>query len=89
MPMENVVELGRVCIRTAILVGAPILAIATLISLLISILQVLTSIQDATVATVPRLLAAAVSCVLLMPWMLRHLGNLTLQLFSDFRPYLR
>ena len=89
MPLENVVELGRVSIQTAILVGAPILATATLISLTISILQVLTSVQDATVATVPRLLAAAVASVLLMPWMLRHLGNLTVQLFSDFRPYLR
>jgi flagellar biosynthetic protein FliQ len=89
MPLENVVELGRVSIQTAIVVGAPILAIATVISLIISILQVLTSIQDATVATVPRLLAAAIASVLLMPWMLRRLGALTVQLFSDFHPYLR
>jgi len=89
MPLENVVELGRVSIQTAIIVGAPILAIATVISLIISILQVLTSVQDATVATVPRLLGAAIACVLLMPWMLRRLGNLTLQLFSDFHPFLR
>jgi len=89
MPLESVVELGRVSIKTAIMVGAPILLIATVVSLLISILQVLTSVQDATVATVPRLLAAAVAGVLLLPWMLRHLGNLTVQLFSDFRPYLR
>jgi len=45
--------------QTTLLIGAPILAIATVISLAISIVQVLTSVQDATVATVPRLLAAA------------------------------
>ncbi len=89
MPMENVVELGRVSVKTAMMVGLPILAIATLISLVISVLQVLTSIQDSTVATVPRLLAAAAASVFLMPWMLRQLGNLTVKLFSDFHPYLR
>lgn len=89
MPLESVVELGRVSIQTAIIVGAPILAIATVISLVISILQVLTSVQDATVATVPRLLAAAIASIVLMPWMLRRLGNLTVQLFSDFHPFLR
>jgi len=75
--------------QTTLLIGAPILAIATVISLAISIVQVLTSVQDATVATVPRLLAAAVAVVLLMPWMLRRLAMFTLQLFSDFRPYLQ
>jgi flagellar biosynthetic protein FliQ len=75
--------------QTTLLIGAPILAIATVISLAISIVQVLTSVQDATVATVPRLLAAAVAVILLMPWMLRRLGMFTLQLFSDFHPYLR
>lgn len=89
MPVERVVELGRVTMQTTLLIGAPILAIATLISLAISIVQVLTSVQDATVATVPRLFAAAVAVVLLMPWMLRRLAMFTLQLFSDFRPYLQ
>jgi len=89
MPVERVVELGRVTMQTTLLIGAPILAIATVISLAISIVQVLTSVQDATVATVPRLLAAAVAVVLLMPWMLRRLAMFTLQLFSDFRPYLQ
>ena len=89
MPVERVVELGRVTMQTTLLVGAPILAIATVISLAISIVQVLTSVQDATVATVPRLVAAAVAVVLLMPWMLRRLAMFALQLFSDFRPYLQ
>jgi flagellar biosynthetic protein FliQ len=88
MPVERVVELGRITMQTTLLIGAPILAIATVISLAISIVQVLTSVQDATVATVPRLLAAAVAAVLLMPWMLRRLAGFTVQLFSDFHPFL-
>jgi len=59
------------------------------VSLLINIAQVLTSLQDATVSTVPRLAAVAVAVLVLMPWMVRRLGMFTLQMFSDFRPYLR
>ncbi len=89
MPVERVVELGRVTMQTTLLIGTPVLAVATVISLAISIVQVLTSVQDSTVATVPRLLAAAIAIVLLMPWMLRRLAMFSLQMFSDFRPYLQ
>jgi len=51
--------------------------------------QVLTSLQDNTISSVPRLLATAVGAILLMPWMLRKLTLFTLQMFSDFRPLLR
>ena len=89
MPTEVIVELGRKTLQAALLIGLPVLTIATVISLLISIVQVLTSVQDATVATVPRLMATAVAIFLLMPWMLRRLGMFTTQLFNDFHPFLR
>ena len=52
-------------------------------------MQVLTSLQDNTISSVPRLLATAVGAIVLMPWMLRKLAIFTLQMFSDFRPLLR
>ena len=56
---------------------------------LINVVQVLTSLQDNTISSVPRLLATAVGAILLMPWMLRKLALFTLQMFADFRPLLR
>jgi flagellar biosynthesis protein FliQ len=50
---------------------------------------VLTSLQDMTISTVPRLAAVATAVLLLMPWMVRRIGMFTLQLFSDFRPFTR
>lgn len=88
MPMADVVDLGRKTLQTALFVGAPVLLIATVVSLAISIVQVLTSVQDSTVATVPRLAASAIAIILLLPWMLRHLAAFTVGLFSDFRPFL-
>lgn len=88
MPMETIVELGRKTLEAALMVCAPILLIATVISVLINIVQVLTSVQEPTLSTVPRLLATAVAILLLMPWMLRKLTQFTVQLFSNFRPFL-
>lgn len=89
MGAENMVELMRRTIETALWMGAPLLIIATLVSLLINVVQVLTSLQEMTVSTVPRLFAVAAATLLLMPWMSHRLTNFTLQMFSDFRPFLR
>jgi flagellar biosynthetic protein FliQ len=87
--MDQVIDLSRQTLQIAFWTSAPILAIAVVISLLISILQVMTSMQDVTVVTVPRLAAVAGAAFVLMPWMLRHLMGFTIHLFSDFHPYVR
>jgi len=51
--------------------------------------QVLTSIQDATIASVTRLLATGGALFFTMPWMWRHLTHLTLNMFSNFNVYLQ
>jgi flagellar biosynthesis protein FliQ len=89
MGSEQVVEILRRTIETAFLIGAPLLVVATAVGLVINVVQVVTSLQETTVSTVPRLFAVAAATVLLMPWMVRRIGMFTLQLFSDFRPFLR
>lgn len=88
MSTDLAVELARKTLETAFWLSAPILLVATAVSLVISIVQVLTSVQDATVSTVPRLVAVGLATFLLMPWFLRKLLTFSLQLFSDFRHYL-
>ncbi len=83
------VEMGRQTLFTALSIVAPLLAIATVVSLVINIGQVLTSLQENTLSTVPRLSAVAAALFLLLPWMARRLAVFTLSVFSDFRPYLR
>jgi len=89
MPAQQVVELARGTLAIALWLAAPLLMIATVVSLLINIVQVLTSLQETTLSTVPRLAAVAAAAFLLMPWMVHRLGMFTVQLFSDFRPYLQ
>ncbi len=89
MGSEHVIAIMRQTIVTALWMGAPLLIVATVMALLINVVQVLTSLQDTTVSTVPRLFAVAAAAILLMPWMAHRLAAFTLQMFSDFRPFLR
>jgi len=85
---QQTVELARKTLEAAFWMAAPLLAIATVVSLLISLAQVLTSLQEQTLSTVPRLAAVATAVFFLLPWMIRRITLFTLMLFSDFRPYL-
>ena len=87
--MEQIVGLGQKSLMEVLLIAGPILGIAIVVSLLVNIVQVLTSLQEVTISTVPRLLAAAAGLFFLMPWMWRHMAQFTVQMLSDFRVYLR
>ena len=84
MTPDIAVQMARETLMMALLLAVPILAVATVVSLLISIAQVMTSIQEQTVATVPRLMVVAIITIVLMPWMLRKLMGFTVQMFADF-----
>jgi flagellar biosynthetic protein FliQ len=89
MGSEQVVALFRQTLQMAFWMGAPLLLIAVLVSLLVNVAQVLTSLQDQTLSTVPRLAAVAVAALLFFPWMLRKLMFFTVSLWSDFHPFVR
>jgi flagellar biosynthetic protein FliQ len=89
MTPEQVIAITRQTLETALWVAAPILLAATLVSLVINIGQVMTSIQDPTVTTVPRLASVGVILFFLMPWMLHYLVGFTINMLGDFRAYTR
>ena len=89
MGTEQVVALFRHTLQMALLMGAPLLLIAVAVSLLVNVAQVLTSLQDQTLSTVPRLAAVAAAILLLFPWMLRKLMFFTIGMWSDFHPFVR
>lgn len=89
MGTDQVVELGRLMLQEVALLIAPVLAVTVVVSLVVNILQVLTSLQDQTLAAVPRLLATGIALFLLMPWMWRHLTLYTVNLLSNFESVMR
>ncbi len=89
MGTDQVVTLGRTMLVETALLLAPILVVGIVVSFLLSIVQVLTSLQDQTLVAVPRLLATGLTLFVLMPWMWRHLAFYTIRIFSDFHEVLR
>jgi flagellar biosynthetic protein FliQ len=67
--------------------SAPLLAIGLVAGVLISLLQIVTSIQDSAFSTVPRLLAFLAGIILLLPWMLMRLMAYTIGLLGNLSRY--
>jgi flagellar biosynthetic protein FliQ len=74
----------RTAFLTTFWLALPILTVGFVIGIVMSLAQILTSIQDASFAAVPRLLAFLVALLLAMPWMLTKLMAYTTTLFGDF-----
>jgi flagellar biosynthetic protein FliQ len=88
MNVDSVVLLGRMMLQEVIILVGPVLAVAIVVSLVVNILQTLTSLQDNTISTVARLFCTGAALFFMMPWMWRHLSLYTLTLFSDFKVFL-
>jgi flagellar biosynthetic protein FliQ len=87
MTPELVVQILRQTLMTAFWVGLPLLAIGFVAGLIVGLVQIATSIQDASFNTVPRLLAFLAGLLLTMPWMLEKLKAFTLALLKDLARY--
>jgi len=81
-------EMARSLLVQAMLVSAPVLLAACLVSIAVSLMQTLTSVQEQTLTVVPRLLVVFVVTIVAMPWLVRRLIAYTVALWSDFHRYL-
>jgi flagellar biosynthetic protein FliQ len=78
---EATVELVRQALIIALKICAPILGAGMLVGLLISIFQSVTSIQDQTLAFVPKIVVMVVVTVLLASWIIQRLIEYAAELF--------
>jgi flagellar biosynthesis protein FliQ len=89
MTPELVVDVIRQALLTAFWLSAPLLVTGFCVGIAISLLQILTSIQDTGFNTIPRLLAFLGVLLVSMPWMLRQLVTYTGAMFGDLSRYAR
>ncbi len=82
MAIEQVIEIGRDLLYTALLLALPALAASLIVGLVISILQTITSIQEQTLSFVPRLLAAGLVLVAAMPWTMQIAIHFTMRMLA-------
>jgi flagellar biosynthetic protein FliQ len=89
MTPDSVVQLIRDALMVAFWLCVPVLAVGFAASVVVSLLQILTSIQDATFNTVPRLAAVLAALIVALPWMLQKAITYTTVLFGDLSRYAR
>ena len=89
MTPESVVDIVRQTLMVAFWLGAPLLAIGFAAGIVISLVQIATSMQDTAFNTIPRLVAFLLGLLLLLPWMLQRTVSYTTALFGDLGRYAR
>ncbi len=82
MDSGQAVDLMREALGLVLLLAAPILVTGLVVSLVVSILQAVTQIQEHTLSFVPRILAMLGALMVTGPWMLTKLADFTRQVFG-------
>jgi flagellar biosynthetic protein FliQ len=67
---------------TGLLICLPLLGLTMLVGIVISVIQVVTQVQEMSLTFVPKLFAAGVVMIVAGPWMLRKLTQFTVHLWS-------
>ncbi|HEY3441833.1 MAG TPA: flagellar biosynthetic protein FliQ [Paludibaculum sp.] len=89
MNTQAIVDLVRQALLTAFWISLPILFVGFAIGIVISLVQIVTSIQDPAFGSLPRLAGFLAGLLLFLPWMLMRLVTYTMQLFGDFGRFSR
>jgi flagellar biosynthetic protein FliQ len=89
MGPDQTVEVMRRVLIEAMILSTPLLVTACSVSIAVSLIQTLTSIQEQTLTSVPRLVVVFLVTICALPWMVHRLVNFTLHLLTGFHQYLR
>jgi flagellar biosynthesis protein FliQ len=82
MDQDTVINLASQAMSLAFKVAGPLLLVAMVVGLLVSIFQAVTQIQEQSLTLIPKIAAIAAITVLLGPWMLDQLVVYTTNLYS-------
>lgn len=88
MTPETVITIAEQGIYTVLMVSGPLLLLALVVGLIISIFQATTQIQEQTLAFVPKIVAVLAGIVIFGPWMLSHMLSYAEQIFSNLTRFI-
>lgn len=82
MTPESVMTMGRTAMEITLLVSAPLLLVALIIGLVVSIFQAATQINEQTLSFIPKLVGVFIALVIAGPWMLSVMLDYMRQVFT-------
>jgi flagellar biosynthetic protein FliQ len=83
MDQDVVISLATQAMSLALKISLPLLGVGLIVGVVISIIQAVTSIQEQTLAFIPKVVAMAVVLVVGGPWMLNQLLSYTAELWTS------
>jgi flagellar biosynthetic protein FliQ len=83
MNQDTVVNLATQAMSLALKIAGPLLLVALVVGLLVSVFQAVTQIQEQSLSLIPKIAAVAVVIVVLGPWMLGQLVSYTTALYTS------
>ncbi len=89
MTPDFVVQTIRECLMAAFWLSAPLLLVGFAVGVVISLVQVVTSMQDSAFSTIPRLAAFLVALLVSLPWMLKQMMVYATSILGDLGKYAR
>jgi flagellar biosynthetic protein FliQ len=89
MSQDLVIQIFRDCLKTALLISAPMLICAIIVGLLVSIFQAATQIHEMSLVFVPKMLAIVGCLLLLSPWIMNVLITFTTGIITNIPVYVR
>ncbi len=89
MTEEFVVRLAMDALWTGLKVAGPILIVTLVVGLVISTIQAVTQVNEATLNFVPKALALIATLALLGPWMLNTLVSYAAAIFAGLPTFVK
>ncbi|MFC7685405.1 flagellar biosynthesis protein FliQ [Ureibacillus sp. GCM10028918] len=88
MTQEMVIAIAERAIWIVLIVSGPLLLIALIVGLLVSIFQATTSIQEQTLAFVPKIVAVLVGIIFFGPWMISQMTTYVTDILDNLTRYI-
>ena len=88
MSGDVVIQLAQNALVIVMLVSAPMLGLGLIVGLMVSVFQATTSIQEQTLAFIPKIIAVFVAILIFGPWMLRIMVGYVTEIFRNLPLYI-
>ncbi len=89
MTEELVMTIGGETLKTMMLIAGPMLLAAMVIGIIVSVLQAITQINEATLTFIPKMVAIILVLVIMAPWMMEVLQNYSTEIFGNFGEWVK
>ena len=83
MTPESVMTMGRHAMEVMLMIAAPMLLVALVIGLIVSIFQAATQINEMTLSFIPKLIGIFVALIVAGPWMITIMLDFIREMFSS------